>query len=164
MQLAANGILQDESPTSSVITELMLGAPMAAKLTDLNEPGDRAVAELNVQRIIDNREPYFKPWMEHEIHIRVLLENMRDPKFFLELSLDQQNRLESLLQRHQAAIAPRPEMAAGPGAEGGGGDLLQMMQGGGGESGAPQKGPAMTPAAASGFAGPLGRGTGTAGE
>mgnify|MGYP003627666545 FL=1 len=162
MQLAANGILQDTSPTSSVITELMLGAPMAAKLTDLNEPGDRAVAELNVQRIVDNREPYFKPWMEHEIHIRVLLENMRDPKFFLELSLDQQNRLESLLQRHQAAIAPRPEMAAGPGAEGGGEeDLLKMLQGGGGEAGAPQKGPAMTPAAASGFSGPLGRGTGT---
>jgi hypothetical protein len=164
MQLAANGILQDTTSRSAAITELMLGAPMAAKLTDLNEPGDRAVAELNVQRIMENREPYFKPWMEHEVHIRVLLENMRDPKFFMELSLDQQSRLESLLQRHQAAIAPRPEMAAGPGGEEG--QVLEMLQGGGGEetAGPARTGPAMAPAAASGFAGPLGRGTGQPGE
>lgn len=145
MQLAANGILQDDSPKSSIITELMLGAPMAAKLTDLEEPGDRAVAELNFHRILDGREPFFKQWMDHERHIQVLLMNMRDPRFFLDLTVDQQQRLEVLLQQHQAAIAPPPGMM--PGQEGGAQGV--PMEG-------PPQGVAQVPAAAQGFAGPLG--------
>ena len=145
MQLAANGILQDDSPKSSIITELMLGAPMAAKLTDLDEPGDRAVAELNFQRILQDREPFFKEWMDHEKHIQVLLMNMRDPRFFLDLTVDQQRRLEVLLQQHQAAIAPPPGMM--PGQEGGAQGVPM--------EGSPQ-GVAQVPAAAQGFAGPLG--------
>tara|TARA_R110002110_G_scaffold328317_2_gene539924 strand:+ start:4932 stop:7031 length:2100 start_codon:yes stop_codon:yes gene_type:complete len=159
MQLAANGILTDDSPRSAVITEIMLGSPTAARLTALSEPGDKAVAELNVQRVIDGRDPYFKPWMDHQVHIRVLLENMRDPKFFLDLTLDQQSRLESLLQQHQAAVAPRPGMEQGAPQPGGGLELLQ----GGGQEGAAGAGPAMAPAVASGYTGPPGQDPGEQG-
>ena len=145
MQLAANGILQDESPRSAIITELMLGAPMAAKLTDLDEPGDRAVAELNIKKVLEGGIPYFKPWMNHERHIATLLAFMRSPKFFLETTFDQQQKLEALLAQHQSAIAPQQEVG----------------QQGPQQPGAPQAAPsgaAQVPAAASGFVGELGRG------
>jgi len=145
MQLAANGILTDESPKSAIITELMLGAPMAAKLTDLDEPGDKAVAELNIRRVMDGSNTYFKPWMNHEKHIAALLAFMRSPKFFLETTFDQQQKLEALLAQHQSAIAPQQG----------------MEQQGQQQPGAPQAAPsgaAQVPAAASGFTGELGRG------
>ena len=144
MQLASNGILTDDSPRSAIITELMLGAPMAAKLTDLDEPGDKAVAELNVRRVLSGSDPYFKPWMNHDKHISVLLAFMRSPKFFLETTFDQQQKLEALLAQHQSAIAPQQEAAQqGP-----------QQQG---PQAAP-RGASQVPAAASGFTGELGRG------
>jgi len=145
MQLAANGILQDDNPRSAIITELMLGAPMAAKLTDLDEPGDKAVAELNIRRVMDGGVPYFKQWMNHEKHIATLLAFMRSPKFFLETTFDQQQKFEALLAQHQSAIAPQQEVAQ------------QGPQQPGGPQSAP-KGAAQVPAAASGFTGELGRG------
>ena len=169
MQLAANGLLADENPKTAAIVELLLGAPVAAKLTDLEEPGDKAVAEINIQRIIKDEEPFFKPWMDHEKHISVLLSYMRDPRFFLEFTVDAQGRLEQLLQQHQAAIAPNPQMTGpgmmlgaapgGPpgGAPGGGGGgpaaVLSALAGGKAPRGAAQ-----TPARSSGYTGPLGRG------
>ena len=90
--------------------------------------------------------------MDHQKHIGVLLEAMRDPKFFLEYSPEQQQKLEALLQQHQTAIAPNqaPMMPPGaPGSEGGAPDIAALMGGN-------QKGPAMTPAIASGFTGELG--------
>ena len=152
MQLAANGMLQESSPRNDAIVELLLGAPVAARLTDVEEPGDKAVANINVLRIKDGQEPFFRPWMDHQKHIGVLLEAMRDPKFFLEYSPEQQQKLEALLQQHQAAIAPNqtPMMPPGaPGSEGGAPDIAALMGGN-------QKGPAMTPAIASGFTGELG--------
>ena len=90
--------------------------------------------------------------MDHQKHIGVLLEAMRDPKFFLEYSPEQQQQLEFLLQQHQAAIAPNqaPMMLPGPegGAEGAP-DIAALL-------GGDQKGAAMTPAIASGFTGELG--------
>tara|TARA_R100000152_G_C6782057_1_gene218160 strand:+ start:475 stop:2574 length:2100 start_codon:yes stop_codon:yes gene_type:complete len=158
MQLAANGMLQESTPRTDAIVELLLGAPVANKLTDIEEPGDKAVAELNVLRIQDGQEPFFKPWMNHEKHISVLLENMRDPKFFLEFTVDQQSKLEQLLQRHQSAIAPnQAPMQPGMEQPGGGVNPLELLQGGG-QEGAPPSGPAMAPAIASGFAGDLGGG------
>ena len=158
MQLAANGMLQESNPRTDAIVELLLGAPVANKLTDIEEPGDKAVAELNVLRIQDGQEPFFKPWMNHEKHISVLLENMRDPKFFLEFTVDQQSKLEQLLQRHQSAIAPnQAPMQPGMEQPGGGANPLELLQGGG-QEGAPPSGPAMAPAIASGFAGDLGGG------
>ena len=161
MQLAANGMLQESSPRNDAIVELLLGAPVAARLTDVEEPGDKAVASLNILRIQDGQAPFFKPWMDHQKHIGVLLEAMRDPKFFLEYSPEQQQALESLLQQHQGAVAPNqapmggPEQGQAPGAppspEGGGvpPEIAALL---GGE----QKGPAMVPAEASGFTGQLG--------
>ena len=158
MQLAANGMLQESNPRTDAIVELLLGAPVANKLTDIEEPGDKAVAELNVLRIQDGQEPFFKPWMNHEKHISVLLENMRDPKFFLEFTVDQQSKLEQLLQRHQSAIAPnQAPMQPGMEQPGGGVNPLELLQGEG-QEGAPPSGPAMAPAIASGFAGDLGGG------
>ena len=96
--------------------------------------------------------------MNHEKHIAVLLENMRDPKFFLEFTVDQQSKLEQLLQRHQSAIAPnQAPMQPGMEQAGGGVNPLELLQGGG-QQGAPPAGPAMAPAMASGFAGDLGGG------
>ena len=163
MQLAANGMLQESNPRTDAIVELLLGAPVASKLTDVEEPGDKAVASINILRIQDGQEPFFKPWMDHQKHIGVLLEAMRDPKFFLDYSPQQQQKLEQLLQQHQAAIAPNqaPQGMPAPPQEGGGGppqqgggagvppDLAALMGGG-------QKGPAMAPAIASGFTGQLG--------
>ena len=145
MQLASNGILTEESPKAAIITELMLGAPMAAKLTDLDEPGDKAVAELNIKRIVDGGDAYFKPWMNHEKHIAILLAFMRSPKFFLETTFDQQQKFEALLAQHQSAIAPQQG----------------MEQQGQQQPGTPQaapRGAAQVPAEASGFTGELGRG------
>tara|TARA_R100001594_G_scaffold78128_5_gene112680 strand:- start:1758 stop:3836 length:2079 start_codon:yes stop_codon:yes gene_type:complete len=152
MQLAANGMLQESSPRNDAIVELLLGAPVAARLTDVEEPGDKAVANINVLRIKDGQEPFFRPWMDHQKHIGVLLETMRDPKFFLEYSPEQQQKLEALLQQHQTAIAPNqapmmPPEATGP--QGGEPDIAALLGGN-------QKGPAMTPAIASGFTGELG--------
>jgi len=159
MQLAANGMLQESNPRTDAIVELLLGAPVANKLTDIEEPGDKAVAELNVLRVQDGQEPFFKPWMNHEKHIGVLLENMRDPKFFLEFTVDQQSKLEQLLQRHQSAIAPnQAPMQPGMEQPGGGADPLAELLKGGVPGGAPPAGPAMAPAIASGFAGDLGGG------
>jgi hypothetical protein len=153
MQLAANGMLQESSPRTDAIVELLLGAPVAARLTDVEEPGDKAVANINILRISDGQEPFFRPWMDHQKHIGVLLEAMRDPKFFLDYSPEQQQKLEMLLQQHQSAIAPNQapmEMPPGaPGSEGGPPDIAALMGGN-------QKGPAMTPAIASGFTGELG--------
>jgi len=155
MQLAANGILAESTPKSDAIVDLLLGSPIASRLTDLEEPGDKAVAEINVQRVLEDKEPFFRPWMDHTKHINVLLSHMRDPKYFLEFPIDAQQRLEQLLQQHQAAIAPNqgmpPEMA-----EMAGGELppeLAVLQGGGGGEGAPAAGPAMAPAEAAGFTG-----------
>tara|TARA_R110000851_G_scaffold282123_4_gene435640 strand:- start:1800 stop:3914 length:2115 start_codon:yes stop_codon:yes gene_type:complete len=167
MQLAANGMLQKSSPRTDAIVELLLGAPVASKLTDVEEPGDKAVARLNVLRVQEGKEPFFKPWMDHAKHVGVLLENMRDPKFFLDFDIDEQKKLEELLERHQAAIAPN-QAPMPPGEEGaaGGGqappgqepvageDILSLMQEG--YEGEPQAGPAMAPAEASGFSGQLG--------
>jgi hypothetical protein len=154
MQLAANGMLQESNPRTDAIVELLLGAPVAAKLTDIEEPGDKATASINILRIQQGKEPFFKPWMDHQKHIGVLLEAMRDPKFFLEYSPDQQQKLEELLSQHQAAIAPNqaPQGMGQPPPQGGGSpqpDVAALM---GGE----QKGPAMAPAIASGFSGQLG--------
>ena len=80
MQLAANGMLQDNSPKTNAVVELLLGAPVAYKLRDVEEPGDRAVAEINIMRVQQGQEPFFKPWMNHQKHIEVLLTAMRDPK------------------------------------------------------------------------------------
>ena len=162
MQLAANGMLQESNPRTDAIVELLLGAPVANKLTDIEEPGDKAVAELNVLRVQDGQEPFFKPWMNHEKHIAVLLENMRDPKFFLEFTVDQQSKLEQLLQRHQSAIAPN-QAPMQPGMEqpgGGANPLAELLKGGvpGDAPPAGPAGPAMAPAIASGFAGDLGGG------
>ena len=127
MQLAANGMLQESNPRTDAIVELLLGAPVANKLTDVEEPGDKAVAELNVLRVQNGEEPFFKPWMNHEKHIGVLLENMRDPKFFLEFTVDQQSKLEQLLQRHQSAVAPnQAPMASGFAGDLGGGGPPQV--------------------------------------
>jgi hypothetical protein len=161
MQLAANGMLQESSPRNDAIVELLLGAPVASRLTDVEEPGDKAVASINILRIQDGKEPFFKPWMDHQKHIGVLLEAMRDPKFFLDYNDEQQAKLEALLQQHQAAIAPSqapmgmmpPEAGAPPGGSPQGAGLppeLAAVMGGG------QKGPAMVPAEASGFTGQLG--------
>lgn len=162
MQLAANGILQDESPKSTLIAELMLGAPMAAKLRNLDEPGDKAVAELNVLRVKGGRPPFFKEWMDHNKHISVLLQHMRDPKFFLDFTVDQQQNLEQLLQRHQAAIAPPPQMGqmapGGPGGQPQGGEeaLMAAMGAAAGGGQAPAQQPVGVPAEATGFTGQLG--------
>lgn len=158
MQLASNGMLQESNPRNDAIVELLLGAPVAARLTDVEEPGDKAVASINIMRIRDGQEPYFKAWMDHNKHIGVLLEAMRDPKFFLEYSPEEQQKLESLLQQHQTAIAPNQgQMEMPPGGpespQGGAGGLgglppeLAAMMGG------EQKGAAMVPAEASGFTG-----------
>ena len=152
MQLASNGMLQESSPRNDAIVELLLGAPVAARLTDVEEPGDKAVANINVLRIKDGQEPFFRPWMDHQKHIGVLLEAMRDPKFFLEYSPEQQQKLEALLQQHQTAIAPNQAPMMPPGAEGSEGgqpDIAALL-------GGDQKGAAMTPAMASGFTGELG--------
>jgi len=159
MQLAANGILQDESPKSIAIAELMLGAPMAAKLRNLDEPGDKSTAELNIMRIRGGQEPFFKEWMDHNKHIMVLLENMRDPKFFLDFTVDQQQKLEQLLQRHQAAIAPPPQMAQeGPpgGGQQGAGGLMAALGAAAGGGQPPATQPVGVPAEATGYTGPLG--------
>jgi hypothetical protein len=153
MQLAANGMLQESNPRTDAIVELLLGAPVAARLTDVEEPGDKAVASLNILRITEGKEAFFKPWMNHQKHIGVLLEAMRDPKFFLDYTPEQQKKLEALLQQHQTAIAPNQapgEMP--PAAQGGGGgmDKIASILGGA------EKGPAMVPAEASGFTGQLG--------
>ena len=159
MQLAANGLLQDTSPRSSIITELMLGAPMAARLTDLDEPGDKAVTEINIRRILEGREPFFKEWMDHEKCIRVLLENMRDPRYFLEFSVDHQDKLEQLLQRHQAAIAPQPSPEAMMGMEGTEGQTaMPGGEGGRGGTQAAPRGAAQVPAKSQGYTGPMGGG------
>ena len=151
MQLAANGMLQESNPRNDAIVELLLGAPVAARLTDVEEPGDKAVANINILRIKDGQEPFFKPWMDHQKHIGVLLEAMRDPKFFLDYTQEQQQKLELLLQQHQAAIAPaQAPQAPGPLGEAGAGPDVTAQKGGN------QKGPAMTPAIASGFTGELG--------
>tara|TARA_R110000822_G_scaffold243748_1_gene372588 strand:- start:1540 stop:3666 length:2127 start_codon:yes stop_codon:yes gene_type:complete len=168
MQLAANGMLQESSPRNDAIVELLLGAPVASRLTDVEEPGDKAVAAINILRIQDGQPPFFRSWMNHNKHIGVLLEAMRDPKFFLDYSPDQQQELEALLKQHQSAIAPNQAptpmegmpMPGGPqgppaGPPGGGGagglppELAALMGGG-------EKGPAMVPAEASGFTGQLG--------
>lgn len=153
MQLASNGMLQESNPRNDAIVELLLGAPVAARLTDVEEPGDKAVASINILRIKDGQEPFFRPWMDHQKHIGVLLEAMRDPKFFLEYSQEEQQKLEALLQQHQAAIAPsQAPMPMPPGSpEGAGGapDIAALL-------GGDQKGAAMTPAVASGFTGELG--------
>jgi hypothetical protein len=152
MQLASNGMLQESNPRNDAIVELLLGAPVASRLTDVEEPGDKAVASINILRIRDGREPFFRPWMDHQKHIGVLLEAMRDPKFFLEYSPEQQQQLEFLLQQHQAAIAPNQAPMMPPGPEGGaeGAPDIAALLGG------DQKGAAMTPAIASGFTGELG--------
>ena len=151
MQLASNGMLQESNPRNDAIVELLLGAPVAARLTDVEEPGDKAVANINILRVRDGQEPFFKPWMDHQKHIGVLLEAMRDPKFFLEYSQEQQQKLETLLQQHQAAIAPaQAPMPPGPPGEAGGAPDIAALMGG------DQKGAAMTPAIASGFTGELG--------
>ena len=158
MQLAANGMLQESNPRTDAIVELLLGAPVANKLTDIEEPGDKAVAELNVLRVQNGQEPFFKSWMNHQKHIDILLQHMRDPKFFLEFNVDQQSKLEQLLQRHQSAIAPaQAPMEPGMEQGGGGANPLELLQGGE-QGGAPSAGPAMAPAIASGFAGDLGGG------
>jgi hypothetical protein len=151
MQLASNGMLQESNPRNDAIVELLLGAPVAARLTDVEEPGDKAVASMNIIRIVNGEQPYFKPWMDHQKHIGVLLEAMRDPKFFLEYTPEQQQALESLLQQHQTAIAPNqaPMAPAAPGGAGATPDIAALMGGN-------QKGAAMTPAIASGFTGELG--------
>ena len=162
MQLAANGILQDESPKSTMIAELMLGAPMAAKLRNIDEPGDKAVAELNILRVGEGKEPFFKEWMDHNKHISALLLHMRDPKFFLDFTVDQQQKLEQLLQRHQAAIAPPPQMdpmaPGGPGGQPQGGEeaLMAAMGAASGGGQAPAQQPVGVPAEATGFTGQLG--------
>jgi hypothetical protein len=157
MQLAANGLLAESNPKTDAVVELLLGAPVASKLTDLEEPGDKAVAEINIQRVTDGKDPFFKPWMDHNKHIGVLLIHMRDPKFFLELTIDQQTKLEQLLQQHQAAIAPNQGMPMEQQeAQLGSAPELEAIQGGGMGEGAPATGPAMTPAIAAGFAGELG--------
>lgn len=151
MQLAANGMLQDDNPKTNAVVELLLGAPVAYKLKDVEEPGDKAVADINIMRIQQGQEPFFKPWMNHQKHIDVLLTAMRDPKFFLEYNLDQQTKLEELLQRHQAAIAPN--QGGMPGAEQQQGqNPLELLQGGGEEG----RGAAQVPAVANGFVGQLG--------
>jgi len=167
MQLAANGILMDDNPKASAVMELLLGAPAAARLTDLEEPGDKAVAELNVSRILNGQLPFFKSWMNHQKHIESLLSQMRDPRFFLDFTVDQQSKIEQLLAQHQAAIAPNPmtglegEMMMPGGPTPGGGPPGQPPSGGPageGVRGTQPRGPAQTPAVASGFTGPLGRG------
>ena len=155
MQLAANGMLSDDNPKTAAVVELLLGAPVAYKLKDVEEPGDRAVAEINVLRIQQSQEPFFKPFMNHQKHIEVLLTAMRDPKFFLDYNLDQQTKLEELLQKHQAAIAPNQSPEAMPGAEGApqqGQNPLELLQGVAQEG----RGAAQVPAAANGFVGQLG--------
>tara|TARA_R100001463_G_scaffold7448_3_gene23461 strand:+ start:71 stop:1489 length:1419 start_codon:yes stop_codon:yes gene_type:complete len=151
MQLASNGMLQESNPRNDAIVELLLGAPVASRLTDVEEPGDKAVASINILRIRDGREPFFRAWMDHQKHIGVLLEAMRDPKFFLDYSPEQQQKLESLLQQHQAAIAPNqaPMPPGLPGEAGGAPDIAALL-------GGDQKGAAMTPAVSSGFTGELG--------
>jgi hypothetical protein len=156
MQLAANGMLQESNPRTDAIVELLLGAPVAARLTDIEEPGDKAVAEINIQRIVDGKAPFYRTWMDHQKHIGILLTNMRDPKFFLDFTIDQQTQLEQLLQQHQMAIAPNQGMPMGEQGEmPGGGNPLEVLQGGAAEE-PPPGGPAMAPAIASGFAGELG--------
>ena len=180
MQLAANGMLQESNPRTDIIVSLLLGAPVANKLKDIEEPGDKAVASINIQRIKDGQNPFFKPWMDHQKHVTVLLENMRDPKFFMDFTIDEQRSLEELLEKHQAALAPNQSPMAAPGMEappgmgappsgppggmappsgppgmeqGGmppGSDILELLQGG------EQGGVAMAPAEASGFVGELG--------
>lgn len=155
MQLAANGMLSDDNPKTAAVVELLLGAPVAYKLKDVEEPGDRAVAEINVLRIQQSQEPFFKPFMNHQKHIEVLLTAMRDPKFFLDYNLDQQTKLEELLQKHQAAIAPNQSPEAMPGVEGApqqGQNPLELLQGVAQEG----RGAAQVPAAANGFVGQLG--------
>lgn len=154
MQLAANGMLQDENPKTTAIVELLLGAPVAYKLKDVEEPGDRAVAEINIMRIQQGQQPFFKPWMNHQKHIEVLLTAMRDPKFFLDYNLDQQTKLEQLLQQHQAAIAPNqaPQMPGQEGMQQPGQNPLELLQG----EGAGGRGAAQVPAVANGFVGQLG--------
>jgi len=153
MQLAANGMLQESSPRNDAIVELLLGAPVASRLTDVEEPGDKAVANINILRVRDNQEPFFRPWMNHQKHIGVLLEAMRDPKFFLDYTPEQQQKLEALLAQHQSAIAPSQAPMdmppAAPSGAGGAPDIAALL-------GGDQKGPAMTPAIASGFTGQLG--------
>ena len=159
MQLASNGMLQESSPRNDAIVELLLGAPVASRLTDVEEPGDKAVASINIMRIRDGQEPFFRPWMNHAKHIGVLLESMRDPKFFMDYTPEQQKKLEGLLTQHQTAIAPNqapmemppggPESPQG-GGEGGLPPELASLMGGA------EKGPAMVPAEASGFTGQLG--------
>tara|TARA_R100000664_G_C2756186_1_gene144009 strand:- start:1573 stop:3654 length:2082 start_codon:yes stop_codon:yes gene_type:complete len=155
MQLAANGMLQDDNPKTNAVVELLLGAPVAYKLRDVEEPGDKAVAEINVMRIQQGQEPFFKPWMNHQKHIDILLTAMRDPKFFLDYNLDQQMKLEALLQKHQAAIAPNQapvDMGGGQGAQQQGQNPLELLQGAGQEG----RGAAQVPAVANGFVGELG--------
>ena len=155
MQLAANGMLQDDNPRTNAVVELLLGAPVAYKLKDVEEPGDKAVADINIMRIQQGQEPFFKPWMNHQKHIEVLLTAMRDPKFFLDYNLDQQTKLEELLQRHQAAIAPNQAPMGMPGAAGApqqGQNPLELLQG----AAQGGRGAAQVPAAANGFVGQLG--------
>jgi len=163
MQLASNGMLQESNPRTDAIVELLLGAPVAARLTDVEEPGDKAVASINILRIVNGEAPFFKPWMNHQKHIGVLLEAMRDPKFFLEYTPEQQQQLEALLMQHQTAIAPSQAPGGMPGAPPGAQPPQAPPQGGGGGGqelaallGGEQKGPAMAPAIASGFTGQLG--------
>jgi hypothetical protein len=158
MQLAANGMLQENNPRTNAVVELLLGAPVAYKLKDVEEPGDKAVADINILRVQQGQEPFFKPWMNHQKHIEVLLSAMRDPKFFLDYNLDQQSKLEELLQKHQAAIAPNqapmgmPGAPGAPGAPQQGQNPLELLQGG--EQGG--GGAAQVPATANGFVGELG--------
>jgi len=148
-------MLQDDNPKTNAVVELLLGAPVAYKLRDVEEPGDKAVAEINVMRIQQGQEPFFKPWMNHQKHIDILLTAMRDPKFFLDYNLDQQMKLEALLQKHQAAIAPNQapvDMGGGQGAQQQGQNPLELLQGAGQEG----RGAAQVPAVANGFVGELG--------
>tara|TARA_R100000278_G_scaffold46215_5_gene40192 strand:- start:245 stop:2317 length:2073 start_codon:yes stop_codon:yes gene_type:complete len=152
MQLAANGMLQDDNPKTNAVVELLLGAPVAYKLKDVEEPGDKAVAEINIMRIQQGQEPFFKPWMNHQKHIDVLLTAMRDPKYFLDYNLDQQTKLEELLQKHQAAIVPNQAPMGAEGAPQQGQNPLELLQGE--EQGG--RGAAQVPAVANGFTGQLG--------
>ena len=93
--------------------------------------------------------------MNHQKHIDILLTAMRDPKFFLDYNLDQQMKLEALLQKHQAAIAPNQapvEMGGEQGAQQQGQNPLELLQGAGQEG----RGAAQVPAVANGFVGELG--------
>ena len=154
MQLAANGMLSDDNPKTAAVVELLLGAPVAYKLKDVEEPGDRAVADINIMRVQQGQEPFFKPWMNHQKHIEVLLTAMRDPKFFLDYNLDQQTKLEELLQKHQSAVAPSQAPMGMPGAPPEESNPLALLQGG--EQGGPSGGAAQVPAVANGFVGELG--------